>query len=136
MPSLDGLFNRLIKAAGSQKDEGAGAKNWWRWPLLIVVVLIAVAVFAWMSRRNAKELAKLRHEKKKREVAAAQADSDRKVAVSRTEINEHAKKVRESMDRVKAINAEIRDVEAKFEADKEAISRIRTWDDVGSEPSG
>ena len=63
-------LEKLAALVDSQKADGGGARSWWRWPLLILVVLVGVASAAWVSWRQRKELAKLRHEQFKREVEA------------------------------------------------------------------
>ncbi len=136
MADVTGTLKRIIDAAGTQKEDKGVAKNWWRWPLVILLVLVAVAVFAWISRRDARELAKLRHEKKVREVERAQADLDAKIATETVTIDQHQKRIDESDVRVRELSVQIKKVEARLAVDKEAIDRIRTWDDVGSEPPG
>ena len=136
MADVTGTLSRIVDAVGTQKEDKGGAKSWWRWPLVILLVLVAVAVFAWISRRDAKELARLRHEKKVREVEAAQIEANAKYAKLTVTIDEHQKRIEKSAARVKEIDVQIEEVETRLAADKKAIDRIRTWDDVGSEPAG
>jgi uncharacterized protein HemX len=134
MPSTAQALEKLSKAVEQHRDEGGGVTNWWRWPLVILLVLIAAAVFAWFSRRNSKELAMLRHEKKKQEVLIAQAESDALVDDAWTTVKAYGARIEESKKKIATIDEQIAFVEAQLEADKAAIGRIRTWDDVGITP--
>lgn len=128
------LLDRLLDAVSKHKDESNQVKGWWRWPIVIALVLFAVAIFAWFMRRGNRELAKLRHEKKKRQVAAEQAIVDAKVDEEKRVIAEYQEKIDEANRRIEEIDAEIAKVEARHAENKRAIDAIRTWDDVGSDP--
>jgi len=134
MPSPTEALEKLSKAIGQHKDEGGRVTHWWRWPLVIFLVLIAAALFAWLSRRNSKELAMLRHEKKKQEVLIAQAESDALIDDAWTTVKAYGAQIEESKKKIATIDEQIAFVEAQLEADKAAIGRIRTWDDVGITP--
>ena len=127
-----GKFEKLVS---SNKDSGANVKNWWRWPLVIVLVLASVAVFAWIVQRKNGELAKLRHEKRKREIAAEQALSDAKVAKDLDRIKEFERKRSALVEKADEIDEKIREVEDEHKRNLEAIDSIRTWDDVATSPS-
>jgi len=128
------IFGRVVGIVDGQK-KGNSAKSWWRWPLIIVFVLLAVSIFAWLSRRHARELAKLRHERKIREVEESQAQSDIVVAEQQSEIDAYEEAIRKSSSRISSIDTQIKTIEDRFANQKAAIDRIRTWDDFGSEPS-
>jgi peptidoglycan hydrolase CwlO-like protein len=134
--AIETLFDRVVGAADNQKDEGGGAKSWWRWPLIILLVLVAIAAFAWFSQRDAKELARLRHAKKKADVERAQAQTDAAIAKETAVIEEHQKKIDEALTRIEEIDTEVKEVEARLAKRKNDIDRIRTWDDAGSDDAG
>ena len=128
-PSARNLLERIAGAVEKQKPEkGGGAKTWWRWPLLIVLVLVGLAVVAWFSNRHRRELARLRHEQFKRENAEAQAKTDAKVAASEAERDLRLLKVAASEVRLKEIDDAVAAAEQDYRKDLAAIDRIRLGD--------
>ena len=99
------------------------------WSILIpILVLIGIAAFTWYSRKNGRELAKLRHEKNKAKILADQAEIG--VAIQRymSAIEAFKKKAAKQQDELRIIEADIRAEEARHEADRRAIDRMRSWD--------
>jgi septal ring factor EnvC (AmiA/AmiB activator) len=138
MPEQDeqNLLDRLLEAVSTHKDAGNQVKSWWRWPIVIALVLFAVAIFAWFMRRGNRELAKLRHEENKRKIEVEQAIIDAKVDEEKRVIAEYQEKIDEANRRIEEIDRKIAEVEARNAKNKSAIDAIRTWDDVGSSPTG
>lgn len=121
----------LIKKNTTTTEKGETKSNSWVGTLIIVVVaLAAVAVFAWISWRNNKELAKLRHEEEKRKILAEKAVVDKQVATNQAKIDSLQKDLVVLEDERRIIAADIKHAEERHEADKRAIDRIRSWDDV------
>lgn len=129
---LDQILGRLIGAIDQNKDDKAGAKNWWRWPILIVLMLAAVAVFAWISNRDAKELANLRHEKKKAELERDQAQIDALIAKDAAQVELHQKEIDAASARIEKLNKEFQETRDDLAKKIAAIDRVRTWEDVAS----
>ena len=128
-PSARNLLERVASAIEKQKpSKGGGAKSWWRWPLLIVLVLLGFAVMAWFSNRHRRELARLRHEQFKRENAEAQAKTDAKVAASDAERDKRLLAVAASEERLKEIDDAVDAVEKDFRKDLATIDRVRLGD--------
>lgn len=124
------MLEKLASLIAKQKPEqGGGAKSWWRWPLLIVLVLIGLAIASWWMWRNGKELAKLRHGKFKREELARQAETDRKVATNKAESDAAVAKAKKQADRILELDLLIHAATRRNELDKARIDRI-TWADL------
>jgi septal ring factor EnvC (AmiA/AmiB activator) len=108
----------------------SGSSSWIVAIVMVFVVLIGVFVFAWVANKNAKELAKLRHEKNKREIeeenakVAAEAEKN---DVKRAELEKLASETRAEIDKV---DKAIKNVEAARDTDRAAIDSITSWNDI------
>lgn len=120
----------LIKGNQKPVEQGGGSKNWLGTLIIIVVALAGVALWSWISWRKNRELAALRHEKEKARIEGDQAQLRKEVADSDTEVAESQKEIDAARESVRIIEADIRAAEARYEADRRAIDRIRSWDDV------
>ena len=101
----------------------------WYWALILpVIVLAAVALFAWLSQRSNRELAKLRHEKNKTKILKDKAVAEAKIATNDEFIAKQKKIYEASQERLKVIDADIAAEEKRHETDMHALHRIRTWD--------
>jgi uncharacterized protein HemX len=134
MPEKKSLLDRLLAAVSKHKDEKYQVKSWWRWFIVIALVLFAVAIYVWLMRRGTKELARLRHEKKKAEIEKMQAIVDAKVDEESRVLREYAEKIDVANRRLEEIDAQILEVEERNAKNTRAIDDIRTWDDAGVDP--
>ncbi len=126
------LLKKLAGAISSQKSEETGKpKSWWRWPLVIGLVVLALVAVIWIWRlagKERKELARLRHEKKTLKIRADQAKIDEAVEHERETIAEHRRVVVESVARVREIDQEIAEGEERHDEVLADIDRIRVVD--------
>lgn len=126
------LIKKLAGAISSQKSEETGKpKSWWRWPLVILLVVLAVVAVVWLWRLSSKErreLAKLRHEKNVLKIQADQARVDAEVTRERDVIEEKRRLIAESAARVKEIDLEIAEGKERHAEVLDAIDRIRVVD--------
>jgi len=134
MPEEKTWLDRLLVAVSKHKDEQYQVKSWWRWFIVIALVLFAVAIYAWLMRRGSKELARLRHEKKKARLAYEQSVVDAEVAVEERLFAEYAEKIDASSRRLEEIDAQMLEVEERNAKNNRTIDDIRTWDDAGVDP--
>ena len=124
------MLERIISAIERQKpDEGGGAKSWWRWPLLIVLVIAGLTVAAWISTRHQRELAKLRHDKFKHGERAKQARLDASVSASETEKAHHIAEANRQRYYANEMDTDIREAEARYAKHRDRIDRI-SWGDL------
>jgi len=126
------LLGQLKKIVSDNKEPTKGGGKSWVWTLAIVaVVLVGIAVWAWISFRHGRELAKLRHEKNKAKILADQAVVDGKVAEGNEAILKAKKVIEKAEDSLRVIESDIRAEEKRYEADLRAIRSIRSWRDAG-----
>jgi uncharacterized protein HemX len=124
------ILGRLEGIVNDNKSSKGGGKSWISTLIIIAVALMGVAVFAWISFRNNRELAKLRHEKEKARILAEKAVVDAKVAANDAARAEAEKKRAEVEEKIRHIEADVRTENARYEADLRSIDRIRSWRDV------
>ena len=121
------MLDRIANAIEAQKpDRGDGAKSWWRWPLLIMLILAGLAVAAWVATRNARELARLRHEKFKRNQLARQAAVDAQVASNNTKRDRALAEVEKQNEKLLEAKLRLHAAERRHEFNRESIRRL-TW---------
>jgi uncharacterized protein HemX len=131
-PSLspDSLLSTLksLTSKGESKEKGGGGSTIWKWlgPLL---VLLAIATYSYLAFKKSRELAKLRHEKFKREEREKELELFKK-------LDENNKKVAEAEAELTILDEELRRIEQDIAAEEErheanlrAIHSIRGWDD-------
>jgi hypothetical protein len=127
-----GLIKRLAGAISSQKSEETGKpKSWWRWPLVVLLVVLAVVAVVWIWRLSSKErreLARLRHERNVLEIQAEQAQIDSAVARDRAVIADRRRLIAESAARVREIDREIAEGNRRHDEVLADIDRIRVVD--------
>ncbi len=126
------LLKKLAGAISSQKSEETGKpKSWWRWPLVVLLVVLAVVAVVWIWRLSSKErreLARLRHERNVLKIQADQARVDAEVTRERDVIAEKRRLIAESAARVKEIDLEIAEGKERHAEVLDAIDRIRVVD--------
>lgn len=131
-----GKIDSLIQSKSSSMDDAytpARVGVSWIWSMLVpALVLVAIAVAAWLSRSSSRELAKLRHERFK-----AKLDKERfelfALLNKQSSMVEQAKELlAASKDSLRIIEADISAEDKRHEANSRALHSIRTWD--GSYP--
>jgi uncharacterized protein HemX len=120
----------VIKRNQQPAAAGGGSKSWLGTIIILAVVLAAAAIWAWVSWRRNRELAMLRHEKEKARIQADQATMHAQIAKDSLVLAERQKEIDAAQETLRVIAADLRAEEARYEADRRAIDRIRSWDDV------
>ena len=114
--------------APSPKEEVHGSRSWVGWIIAALAALVAAVVGSWVLFRHRRELARLRHEKNKRLILAKQAATEE----AATRLAGEAAAVRRMSDaierQIQTIRSERERIEAKYEADRAALSRITSFD--------
>lgn len=124
------MIAALAKAVEAQKpDTGSGAKSWWRWPLLIILVLVGVLVAAWALNRDRRELARLRHARNKARIEEDNATAETKAALSEATVEAALTKVIRSKVLVANLDKQIAQGEAAHAKRLADIKKI-TWGDL------
>ena len=101
----------------------------WIWAIIIpIIVLAGIAVFAWIARRHGRELAKLRHEKNKAKILAEKEAQDLALSQHQYSREQAQKKVDAANEKLRVVEADLRAEEARYEAELDAINRMRGWD--------
>jgi uncharacterized protein HemX len=130
-PDAAAILKSLDELVQKNKDQAnGGGKSWVGTLIIIAAVLVGTAVWAWISWRQGKELARLRHEAEARRIQAEHDAVDQAVAAAKARIDELQKRIDEAKARIKAVELKIAEVEAQRAADKKAIDRVRSWRDV------
>ena len=129
--ALANLLKVVERNRAIDNESGNAKSNGWVSAIIIFfVVLIATFVFAYVSNRNSKELAKLRHDKNKRkilaenkEALAATTQNDFIITRCETEITE----LQREMD---GIDMRLDKVEHARKTNHKAIELITSWRDI------
>jgi len=98
--------------------------------VLFLVSLVGMFVFAWISSRRSRELAKLRHEKNVRSLEIANKVATSKVEKNDELVSELKLDVSRSKNKIAVIDGKIEELEKVHQKDKEAIDAISGWDDI------
>jgi hypothetical protein len=109
------------------KDAATGkVASWWRWPLVILLVVVGLLVAYWLLMRDRRELARLRHERFKANEEARQAAIDAQVNSAKATAEDRMHRVREATRRLGAIDLELVEAERRYEANTKAADSL-TW---------
>lgn len=127
---LEAIIKRNQHPATATSPAGGGGKSWLGTLIILAVVLAGVAIWAWVSMRRNRELAMLRHEKEKARIEADQAVMHSQIAKDNLVLVERQKETVAAQEALRVIAADLQAEEARYEADRRAIDRIRSWDDV------
>ncbi len=125
-PILDALKSIVV----DNKSPGGGGKSWISTAIIVLVVMVAIAVWAWISFTNNRELAKLRHDREVQRIRAEKAVIDAKVATNDVAIAAAQKQVVVLTEQLKHIDGDIRTEQERYAANLRAIDRIHSWRDV------
>jgi len=126
------MLERIIKAIEKRRPDDksrSGAKRWWHWPALILLVLVGLAVATWLGTRHRRELAKLRHQRFKREEEARQAEMKVAIAENQLAKDKALKKAEVARKRAASADAKMTKAVARYEKDKHRIAKLR-WGDL------
>lgn len=123
--------SKLLKKLSSSIEEKKESKNSWVASIVIFLISVfAIFIFAWASGRNAKELAKLKHEKNKRKV-----EKENLAITMHRELNEEkilnlAIKIDRNKTEIKEIDDEIEKVAKAHQENLKNINSITGWKDI------
>jgi uncharacterized protein HemX len=126
------ILAKLDQLINERRDVDGKSKGWIATLIMAVLAIGGMAVFSWVKMRHGRELARLRHEKNKNAILARKATVDQRAASMRSEIVRFQKEVERLAENMRRIYADIRHEEALYEANNEAIDRIRSWRDVSA----
>lgn len=131
-PALDptAILAKLKDIVSSNKSPSGGGKSWMSTIVMIAIALIGISVWAWISQRRNRELAKLRHEAFVTKVKLAQDLVDAKVKGNDEAVEKSKALVAEAQEKLRVIDSDTRAEEARYAADLRAIDSIRSWRDV------
>ena len=120
-------LDKIVNAIDRQREKKNSSP--WVWLILIPLVLAGIAIAAWVSTKDRRELAKLRHEKNKREIESENAFAEAEAKKSEAEAEEALKRVAEAEAEIITIDKRLKEVEKRHDENKELIERV-TWDDL------
>lgn len=123
--------SELLKKLSSIVEERKEKKSSYLIHIIIFIVsFFAIFVFAWVSGKNAKELAKLKHEKNKRKV-----EEDNLKIIMHRELNEEkildlAIKIDNNKTELENIDKEIESAAKTHQENLKRINSITGWKDI------
>lgn len=124
------MLDRIARAIESQKpDHGGGARAWWRWPLLVMLVIGGGFIAGWLGWRNSRELAKLRHDRFKTNQLAIKAQLDAQISANSAESAEAMIVANKQSKKVAKLDLQIHEARKRYEMDRRHAERI-TWVDL------
>lgn len=126
------ILAKLEQLIKNRKAPDGKAKSWIAWLAMALLAIAGTAVYAWVARRNMTELARLRHEHNKREILAKKAKVDAGVTRLRSAIKEMDRQKERLSEEIRRIRADYAHEGALYEANNQAIDRIRSWRDVSA----
>lgn len=130
-PPLDPAEILSKLEALTKRHRNAGGSSWVGTLILIAVAVAASAVWAWISSRRNRELAKLRHKREVQRIKAERAKVDADVEKNDAAVAEARKAERAIEERLRHLEADIRTEDERYAADLRAVDRIRSWADAG-----
>jgi hypothetical protein len=129
LTQIEALLRKNSKSTDPHHGGTSRISKSWIWAIILPLIALAgIAAFSWFVFRRNRELAKLRHEKFKRETLAKKAEVDSYVAKGNEEVAKAQAKIDLAEKQLKLIEADVRAEEKRYEADLAAIDRIRGWD--------
>jgi FtsZ-interacting cell division protein ZipA len=131
-PAFDptAFLGKLKEIVSNNKSPAGGGKSWVGTIVIIAISLVGIAVWAWISQRRNRELAKLRHEAFVTKVKLAQDLVDNKIKVNDETVARSKVLVAEAQEKIRINDADTKAEEARYAADLRAIDSIRSWRDV------
>lgn len=125
-------FLEKLKGFVETKKEAKkeGNAGWITGLIVFIVALIGVFVFAWQANKKAKELARLRHEKNKREIEQKNTETQRRVAENDKKSGRLGEEIVDLRDKIHKTDVAIAKAEEARHKDREAINSITSWNDI------
>ena len=120
----------FVETKKEKRQEGNGKAGWITGIIVFIVALIGVFVFAWQANKKAKELAKLRHEKNKREIEQKNAETQRRATENDKESEELGKQIVKVRGEILEVDNAMAEAEKARSRDREAINSITSWNDI------
>jgi uncharacterized protein HemX len=121
------LLKAMQNVVDNNKSPDGGGKSWVSTLIILGVVVVAAAVWAWVSWSQGRELAGLRHEKEKARILNDQAIVDAAVQSGDKKVVDLQKGFDAAAADIEQLTVAIRNVEAQRAADQQAIDRITSW---------
>ena len=122
--------SELLKKLSDSVEKKKNENSWIAYVAISGISLVSIFIFAWVSSKNSRELAKLRHEKNKRKVE----EENLQVKIHR-ELND--KRILNLAIEVDKNKIKIEDIDRKIEEAKKAhqenlknINSITGWKDI------
>jgi uncharacterized protein HemX len=123
--------SELLKKLSSISEKKKEGKHSWVTSVIIFFIsAIAIFVFAWVSGKNAKQLAKLKHEKNKRK-----AEKENLKVIMKRELNEErvldlAIKIDNNKAKIEHIDNKIEEAARVHQKNISNINSITGWKDI------
>lgn len=122
--------SELLKKLSSLADKKREKSSWAASVVVFIVSIFAIFIFSWVSSKNSKELARLRHEKNKKKIEEENLQikihrelNDRKILDIAIEVDKNKIKI-ENIDR------EIEEAKKTHEENLKNINSITGWKDI------
>lgn len=130
---MNALEKILGKLSGLREQKSKGGPRGWISAIgVIALVLVGIAVAVWVTQKNRRELAKLRHQRVKANIESANALAEERVAKNEIEAAAAKKRVRLAETKIESINKQIAEANARHDENQSLVRRMR-WSDL---PSG
>jgi septal ring factor EnvC (AmiA/AmiB activator) len=125
------FLEKLKSFTETKKEEKRDGKaGWIAGIVMFFVTVIGLIVFAYVANRKAKELARLRHEKNKREIESKNAEVNRRVAENDKEKERLGNEISELRGKINQANVAVEKAKEVRRKDQEAINSITSWNDI------
>ena len=120
----------LVKTVEAvEKRKSKGGKSWLSLLIIIPLILVGLFVAAWVTQKDRRELAKLRHEKNKRRIEKENADTASKMVREEKEIQAALERVDLAGEAINEIDRRMTEASRRHEKNKKLIGRLR-WRDL------
>ncbi len=117
-------------AKESSEKKKSGNASWITGLVMFFVALLGVFIFALISWKNSRELARLRHEKNVAKVKADNAVFDAAAAKNVEEVVELQGKLKEHLKEMTELSTKELEIKNTHMRNKKAIGEISNWDDI------
>lgn len=121
---MDKIANLISKTKNDK-----GKPKWWLWIVAALAIFVGLFIASAVFKRHQRELAKLRHEKRKNEILAANAKAEAEKAAHVKAAEEALERADKAARRIEIINENIKRIEERYAHDRAVASRI-VWADL------